>query len=62
MKEQLQKDYAPKGDDLEWQHRLQTHCRKPGEPLLEFVGELRTLANMANPDWGPKQRLEMAWN
>ena len=62
LKGQLQKHYAPKGDDLEWQHQLQTRCQKPGEPLSEFVGELRTLADKAYPDWAPKQRLEMARN
>ena len=29
---------------------------------VEFVGELRTLADKAYPDWAPKQRLEMARN
>ena len=62
LKEQLQKHYAPIGDDLEWQHRLQNRCQKPGEPLSEFVGELRMLADKAYPDWEPKQRLEMARN
>ena len=57
LKKQLQKHYAPKGDDLEWQHRLQTCCQKPGEPLSEFVEELRTLADKAYPDWGAKQHL-----
>ena len=32
------------------------------EPLSEFVEELRTLADKAYPDWGPKQRLEMTRN
>ena len=62
LKEQLQKHYAPIGDDFEWQHRLQTRCQKPGEPLLEVVEELHTLADKAYPDLVPKQRLEMAWN
>ena len=62
LKEQLQRHYAPIGDDLEWQHRLQNRCQKPGEPLSEFVGELRMLADKAYPDWEPKQRLEMARN
>ena len=62
LKEQLQKHYAPIGDDLEWQHRLQNRCQKPGEPLSEFVGELRMLADKAYPDWEPKQRPEMARN
>ena len=35
---------------------------KPGEPLSEFVGELRMLVDKAYPDWEPKQRLEMARN
>ena len=56
----MQKHYAPKGDDLEWRHRLQNRCQKPGEPLSEFVGELRTLADKVYLDWEPKQRLEMA--
>ena len=60
LKGQLQKHYAPKGDDLEWQHQLQTRCQKPGKTLSEFVGELHTLADKAYPDWAPKQRLEIS--
>ena len=35
---------------------------KPGEPLSEFVEELRTLADKVYHDWEPKERLEMARN
>ena len=62
LKDQLQKHYAPKGDDLEWQYRLQNRRQKPGEPLSEFVGELRMMTDKAYPDWAPKQRLEIARN
>ena len=62
LKEQLQKHYVPKGDDLKWQHQLQNRCQKPSEPLSEFVGELHTWANKAYPDWEPKHWLEMARN
>ena len=62
VKEQLQKHYAPKGDDLEWQYRLQNRRQKSGEPLSEFVGELRMMTDKAYPEWEPKQRLEIARN
>jgi len=62
LKEQLQKHYAPKGDDLEWQYRLQNRRQKSGEPLSEFVGELRMMTDKAYPEWEPKQRLEIARN
>ena len=55
LKDQLQKHYAPKGDDLEWQYRLQNRRQKPGEPLSEFVGELRMMTDKAYSDWAPKQ-------
>ena len=62
VKEQLQKHNAPKGDDLEWLYRLQNRRQKSGEPLSEFVGELRMMTDKAYPEWEPKQRLEIARN
>ena len=37
--------YAPDGNKLEWQLKLQ--LQKPGEQLVEFAGALRTLADEA---------------
>ncbi len=62
LKKQLQQHYAPEGNELEWQYRLQSRQQKSGEPLSDFAGELRVLVDKAYPAWAPKQRLEMARN
>ena len=47
----LRTGYAPKGNELEWQFKLQ----KPGEQLVEFAGALRALADQAYPKWPDEQ-------
>ena len=58
----LQQRFAPKGNELEWQFRLQSRNQKPNEPLVEFAGELRMLADKAYPGWSGKQRQEVVRN
>ena len=44
----LRTRYAPKGNEVEWQFKLQNRMQKPGEKLVEFAGVLvRALANNA---------------
>ena len=59
---ELQKHYAPEGNELEWQYQLQSRRQKLGEPLSEFAGELRLMVDKAYPAWVPKQRLEIVRN
>ena len=62
LKKELQKHYAPEGNELEWQYRLQSRRQKLGEPLSEFAGELRVMVDKAYPAWVHKQRLQIARN
>ena len=43
--------YAPEGNQLEWQRKLQSRMQKTGEQLVEFAGELWVLADRAYPKW-----------
>ena len=54
--------YAPKGNELEWQRKLQDRMQKPGEQLVEFAGELRVLADRAYPRWSSEHRQEALRN
>ena len=47
--------YAPKGNELEWQFKLQNRMQKPSEQLVEFAGRLCALANKAYPTWPDEQ-------
>ena len=58
----LQQRFAPKGNELEWQFRLQSRNQKASEPLVEFAGELRMLADKAYPNWSADQRQEVVRN
>ena len=49
----LQQHYAPDGNELEWQYKLQTRTQRPGEQLADFAGALRVLTDKAYPILGP---------
>ena len=55
----LRQHYAPDGNELEWQYKLQTRVQKPGEQLADFAGALRVLADKAYPTWSVEQRQEI---
>ena len=55
----LRQHYAPGGNELEWQFKLQTRTQKPGEQLADFAGALRMLADKAYPKWSAEQRQEI---
>ena len=54
--------YAPEGNELEWQFKLQSRVQKPSEQLIEFAGALRVLANKAYPKWPAKLVKELLRN
>ena len=58
----LRTRYAPDGNELEWQFKLQNRMQKPGEQLVEFVGALRALADKAYPTWPDEQIKELLRN
>ena len=58
----LLQQFAPEGNALEWQYRLQSHCQKPEEQLVEFTGALRVLVDKAYPKWSGEQRQELIRN
>lgn len=62
VKNSLQQQFAPEGNELEWQYRLQSRCQGAGEQLAEFAGALRVLADKAYPKWSGEQRQELARN
>ena len=51
--------YAPEGNQLEWQRKLQSRMQKTGEQLVEFAGELRVLADRAYPKWSSENKQEV---
>ena len=51
--------YAPEGNQLEWQRKLQSRMQKTGELLVEFAGELRVLADRAYPKWSSENKQEV---
>ena len=55
----LRQHYAPDGNELEWQYKLQTRTQRPGEQLADFAGALRMLADKAYPAWSVEQRQEI---
>ena len=55
----LRQHYAPDGNELEWQYKLQTRTQRPGEQLADFAGALRVLADKAYPAWSVEQRQEI---
>ena len=60
--ETLRQQFSPKGNELEWQHRLQTRTQRSAEQLVEYAGALRVLADKAYPSWSPEQRQEVLRN
>ena len=62
LKQSLERQFSPEGNQLEWQYKLQSRRQKPGEMLTEFAGELRYLVDKAYPKWDPEHRLEVARN
>ena len=52
----LQQRYAPEGNELDWQLRLQSRTQKVGEPLEDYVGELCMLVEKAYPNWTSEQQ------
>ena len=62
MIECLWTQYAPNGNELEWQFKLQNRMQKPGEQLVEFAGALRALADKAYPTWPDEQIKELLRN
>ena len=62
VKSSLQQQFAPDGNELEWQYRLQSRCQRADEQLAEFAGALRVLADKAYPKWSGEQRQELTRN
>ena len=60
--ETLRHQFSAKGNELEWQHRLQTRTQGSGEQLVEYAGALRVLADKAYPSWSSEQRQEVLRN
>ncbi len=58
----LKQQFSPKGNELEWQRRLQTRKQQPGEQLVQYAGALRVLADKAYPTWTAGQRGEVLRN
>ncbi len=58
----LKQQFSPKGNELEWQRRLQTRRQQPGEQLVQYAGALRVLADKAYPNWSAEQRGEVLRN
>ena len=57
--ESLKQQFSPKGNELEWQRRLQTRRQQPAEQLVQYTGALRVLADKAYPNWTADQRGEV---
>ena len=60
--ESLRQQLSPKGNELEWQRRLQTRRQQPAEQLVQYAGALRVLADKAYPNWTAEQRGEVLRN
>ena len=58
----LQQHFAPVGNELEWQFKIQNRVQKVGESLLEYSGDLRRMADKAYPSWPHTQRQELLRN
>ena len=58
----LRAQYAPEGNQLEWQAKFQRRVQNSGEQLVEYVGHLHMLADRAYPGWTMEQRLELVRN
>ena len=58
----LRQQFDVEGNELEWQHQLQSRTQRPGEKFAEYAGCLRVLADKAYPKWSPEQRQEVLRN
>eukprot|EP00731_Ephydatia_muelleri_P013103 Em0007g413a len=58
----LQQHFAPVGNELEWQFKIQNRVQKVGESLLEYSGDLRRMADKVYPSWPHTQRQELLRN
>ncbi|KAL5516149.1 hypothetical protein EMCRGX_G001420 [Ephydatia muelleri] len=58
----LQQHFAPVGNELEWQFKIQNRVQKVGESLLEYSGDLKRMADKAYPSWPHTQRQELLRN
>ena len=56
VKKRLQELFAPEGNEIEWQQRLQSRSQERGEALEDFAGDLQRLAEKAYPDLDGGQR------
>ena len=56
VKERLRERFAPDGNEIEWQQRLQSRSQERGEALEDFAGDLQRLAEKAYPDLDGGQR------
>ena len=55
----LQQQFAPVGNELKWQFKIQNRVQKVGESLLEYSGDVR---RMTYPYWPSTQRQELLRN
>ena len=62
IKEELKQQFAPVGNQVEWQYQLQTHRQRAREIWAVFAGELQILADRDYPNWEPTQCPQMAKN
>ena len=52
----LWQQFAAEGNELEWQHQLQSRTQRPGEKFAEHARHLHVLADKAYPRWSPEQQ------
>ena len=52
----LKQQFAPSGNEFEWQLRFQNRVQGISESMVEFAGSLRMLADRAYPSWTMEQR------
>ena len=55
MVARLRQQFAPAGNEFEWQLRLQNRIQNAEESLVEFAGSLRMLADRSYPSWTADQ-------
>ena len=60
--ETLRQQFSPRGNELAWQHQLQTRTQRSGEQLVQYAGALRVLADKAYPSWSSERRQEVLRN
>ncbi len=55
----LKQQFAPSGNEFEWQLRFQNRVQDTSESMVEFAGSLRMLADRAYPSWTVEQRKDV---